>query len=98
MRKLYLFVNSIPFPEWLSCVSITDDGVFLGSHVCSNMFYMKHDLHDAQHRLDRVKAHFKDEPYEVECVAYEDVLSHPGLTEAFRLNLLQRSEADGEKV
>jgi len=86
MRKLYLFVNNADNQQgWNDCLSITDDGYVLGNHICSHMGYMQHDLHDRPDRLEKIKSHFGDKPYEVEILSYEDCKTHTGLNAAVAL-------------
>lgn len=96
MRKLYLFVNAMPQREWLDCLSLTDDGYILGNHICSHMHYMIHDLHNRPDRLEKVKNHFKDEPYEVEAPSYEDCKNHEEFKKA--VELANKREQDVEKA
>ncbi len=87
MRKLYLFVNNkSAMRDWLDCLSMTDDGTILGNHICSHMNYMIHDLHDRTDRLEKIKNHFKDEPYEIELLTYDDCESHEGFQQALKLS------------
>ena len=85
MRKLYLFVNGQSMRDWLDCLSLTDDGFILGNHICSNIGYMMNDLHNRTDRLEKIKNHFKDEPYEVELLSYDDCKTHQGFNEALKL-------------
>lgn len=85
MRKLYLFVNGGNSMDWLYCLSLTDDGCILGGHICSHMCYMMHDLHDRPDRMEKIKAHFKDDPYEVEVLCYEECKTHLGFQSALKL-------------
>jgi hypothetical protein len=67
-------------------MSITDDGHILGSHICSHITFMLFDLHNRKDRLEKIQNHYKDEPYEIEIISYEEVNHHAGLQEAFKLN------------
>jgi hypothetical protein len=87
MRKLYLFVNGKAFANWYDCLSLTDDGCILGNHICSYMGYMIQDLHDRKDRLETIKAHFKEEQYEIVLLSYEEVKVHPEFNEALKLAL-----------
>lgn len=71
MRKLFLFVNSGQ-GDWLNCLSLTDDGFILGNHICSHMRYMQNDLHARPDRLTKIKDHFKNDPYLVVILSYEE--------------------------
>ncbi len=83
MRKLYLFVNNgNNQPGWLDCLSLTDDGHILGNHICSDMSYMMQDLHSRKDRLEKIKAHFGDEPYEIKLLSYEEAKTHEEFKEA----------------
>lgn len=85
MRKLYLFVNGQSMANWLDCLSLTDDGHILGNHICSHMGYMAQDLHDRPDRLETIKAHFKDEPYEIEIISYDECKTHEGFLKALKI-------------
>lgn len=101
MRKLYLFVNSKRGANWLDCLSMSDDGHILGGHVCSDMQFIMLDLHDRIDRLEKIKSHFKDEPYEVEILSYDDCLDstkHPGFTEALKLANERDHDYEGASV
>lgn len=89
MNKLYLFNNTQSGQGFDSCYSMTDKGIVLGSHICSHSRFMQHDLHDAPKRQEYIKKHFGDEPYEVVVVPDDQVKTHPGLAEAFKLNQLE---------
>lgn len=94
MRKLYLFNNGTAFKGWNNCYSMADDGTVLGNHICSHDIYMMGDLHNRADRLETIKKHFGDEPYEVEVIASDDVRTHAGLAEAYRLNQLAGEKAN----
>lgn len=94
MRKLYLFNNGSTFEGCNNCYSMADDGTVLGNHICSHDNYMLHDLHDRKDRLETIKKHFGNEPYEVELIPSNKVESHQGLAEACRLNQLQGEAAN----
>lgn len=86
MRKLYLFVNTLPaMTKWFDCLSLTDDGHILGNHICSDMQFMMHDLHDRQDRLKKIKKHFKEEPYEIEILSYLQAKKHEDFLKAAEL-------------
>jgi|ERR1051326_1850680 hypothetical protein len=97
MRKLYIFNNSPGNTDWNVCHSMADDGTHLGSHVCSHEHFMQYDLHDRKDRLETILQHFNGEPYELELISADDVLSHAGLKEALRLNELQGQQAAKDK-
>lgn len=79
-------------PGWYSAVSIAEDGVALGGHLCSHEGYMPHDLgilkgsRPDRHTTDYQK-HYPG-GYRMEFVPYEAIKSHAKLQEAFRLNAL----------
>lgn len=85
MRKLYLFVNSSTMKDWLNCLSMTDDGYILGNHICSHMDYMKYDLHDRPKRLEKIKSHYKDEPYEIEILSYKECKNNSEFLKAVKI-------------
>lgn len=85
MKKLYLF-NNTQEHGFNDCYSMTDVGVVLGHHICSDSAFMLHDLCQKKDRKKEVDDYFKDEPYEVEVIKDNEVSSHPGLIEAIKLN------------
>lgn len=78
---------------WLHAQLLAQDGTALGSHACSNEFYMPHDLGIIEgSRADRHE-HFREhypDGYRMDFIPYEDVMTHEGLKEAFRLNQERR--------
>jgi hypothetical protein len=84
MRKLFIFNNS-QIPGWGDCYSITDDGVILGNHICSDSRYMKNDLHDATHRFEVIQKYFNGEQYELVIIPDNEVKTHPELDKACKL-------------
>jgi hypothetical protein len=78
-------------PEWYDAVLLAQDGTFLGSHICSHEAYMPGDLGvEEGSRADRhehFRAHYPN-GYKMEFVSRDDISTHVGLQEAFRLNSL----------
>jgi hypothetical protein len=95
MPKIYCFSNAADGGVGVA-YAMAEDGNVLGSRYCSNQHYVPQDLgmlyglHE-----DRKAAYRKHYPegYEMEFVPSAEVLKHPGLMEAFRLNQLIK-EAD----
>lgn len=77
--------------------AMAEDGTLLGSHWCSSEFYVPQDLGVVEgsrpDRHETYAAHYPD-GYEMEFVRAADVLTHPGLTEAFRLNTIAGEAAE----
>lgn len=96
MRKLYLFVNINNGRGWLDCLSLTDDGHILGNHICSELSYMRYDLHDRIDRLEKIKAHFAADPYSVEVLDYEACKTHEDFQKA--IGLASTMKHDVEKA
>ena len=94
MRTLYLFVNSQSSPRWLNCFSLTDDGHILGNHICSDVNYMIHDLHDRKDILEKIKKHFKGEEYEIKVFSYGQYGGDAGFSEAIKLANEKEQEYD----
>lgn len=89
--KIYCFSNVRGGGDGLA-YALAEDGTVLGSHWCSNEFYVSQDLGVLDGcREDRHEHYAKHYPdgYEMEFVPARDVLTHPGLSEAFRLNQIQ---------
>jgi hypothetical protein len=76
-------------PGWMSASLLAEDGVCLGSHLCSSEAYMPADLGVLEGtRADRhedFRAHYPN-GYRMEFVRGADVLQHEGLRKAFLLN------------
>ncbi len=75
--------------SWYSAELLAEDGHGLGSHICSSEAYMPHDLGVLEgsrpDRHETFRAHYPD-GYRMEFVRAVDVLAHPGIMEAYRLN------------
>jgi len=81
---------------WMHAQLIAADGTTLGSHCCSSEAYMPADLgvlegtRDDRH--EGFRKHYPD-GYRMEFVGHKDVFTHPGLSEAIRLNGLINDES-----
>lgn len=88
MNKIYCFSNVVGGGDGIA-YAMGDDGVVLGSHWCSNEYYVPYDLGvEEGSRFDRhikYAEHFPD-GYEMEFIRAKDVNAHEGLTRAFELN------------
>ena len=94
MNKIYCFSNVANGGEGVA-YAIGDDGVVLGSHFCSNEYYVPMDLGVLEgYRLDRHETYKKHFPngYEMEFVSSVDFDTHKGLQEALKLNSLLEKE------
>lgn len=85
IRKLYLFVNHEK-KGLLHCSSLTDDGYILGDHACSNINFMKLDLHDRTDCFRKINEHFKGESYEVRILSYDECFLDEDFQKAFKLS------------
>lgn len=91
MNKIFCFSNVVGGGEG-TAIAVGDDGTVLGSHWCSDEWYVPHDLGVTEGaRPDRHETYKKHFPngYEMEFVPAKNVETHEGLKEAFRLNQLQ---------
>lgn len=79
-------------PGMLSAVLIAQDGTGLGGHCCSGEGYMRHDLGILEgtrpDRHESFREHYPD-GYRMDFITQSEVLTHPGLEEAYRLNQLK---------
>jgi len=70
-------------------VLMSEDGSYLGGHICSHESYMWYDLgileDTRKDRHEDFKKHYSD-GYRMEFVASKDLETHTKLKEAFRLN------------
>ena len=84
---------------WYHGTLIAEDGECLGGHICSHEGYMPHDLGvldgSRADRHDLFRAHYPD-GYRMDFVPATDVLEHPGLDAAFKLNQAKREQAESE--
>ena len=100
MNKIYCFSNVVGGGDGIA-YAMGDDGVVLGSHWCSNEYYVPHDLGvEEGSRPDRHIAyaeHFPD-GYAMEFIRDKDVDKHKGLKKAFELyqKLAEESKAKTE--
>lgn len=96
MNKIYCFSNVIGGRDG-AAYAIADDGTVLGSHWCSNEYFVPQDLGvidgTRPDRHETYKKHFPN-GYEMEFVASKDIENHKGLNEALRLNQLQAEQAN----
>jgi hypothetical protein len=72
--------------EWYEGCLISQDGVFLGSHICSHEGFMRGDLGVLEgSRPDRHEAFKKHYPegYRMDFVSHGDARTHAGLQAAF---------------
>jgi hypothetical protein len=86
--KIYAFSNVVGGGDGIA-IALADDGTVLGSHWCSNEFYVPHDLGVIEgSRPDRHETYAKHFPggYEMEFVRAADVKGHAGITAALKLN------------
>lgn len=102
MKKVYVFANVQDVAgQWFSGVAICEDGHVLAGHVSSSMALCKTDMGVYEDRdwsgKRTVYAEHCPDGFEVEFIETPDeIRSHPGLKEAFRLNKLL-AEAAGAK-
>lgn len=79
---------------------IAQDGMGLGNHLCSHEGYMRHDIGILEgSRPDRHEDFQKHYPdgYKMEFIPSEDVKTHEGLEEAYRLNKILAEEAEAKE-
>lgn len=85
-------------PGFMSAALLAQDGTGLGGHLCSHEAYMPHDLGVIEgSRPDRhegFRSHYPD-GYRMVFIGYPEVMTHPGIDEACRLNRAQHEAAQG---
>jgi hypothetical protein len=85
---IYGWNNGGP-PGLLSAVLLAEDGTGMGGHACSAEGYMLHDLGILEgcrpDRHEGFKKHYPD-GYRMEWVPTDQVLTNPGLEEAYQRN------------
>ncbi len=59
-----------------------------------------HDLHDRKDSLEKIKAHYKDEPYEVIILEYHECMNNPDFVKALELSKIREQEFEkaGAKI
>lgn len=81
--------------DWLHAVLLSEDGVHLGSHICSSEAYMPADLGIIEDtrpdRHERFRKHYPN-GYRMEFVGYDNVSAHAGLNKALKLNALNHKK------
>lgn len=97
MKKIFCFSNAIGGDG--IAYAMAEDGTVLGSHLCSNEYFIPQDLGVTEgSRPDRHEDYKKHYPegYEMEFIPQRDLDSHIGVQKACRLNTAQR-KASGSK-
>ena len=90
--KIFCFLNVVGGGDGIA-YAMAEDGTVLGSHWCSDEYYVRGDLGVTEgSRPDRHEDYAKHYPdgYEMEFVPARDVKAHEGLVRAFTLNQRQR--------
>lgn len=89
-------------PTFLAAVLIAEDGVCLGSHICSHENYMPHDLGILEgtrpDRHERFRKHYPD-GYRMEFIPSEELEGHEKFNKAIELNQAAAAaakEGDGD--
>lgn len=94
--KIYCFSNVVGGGDGIA-YAIAEDGTVLGSHWCSDEFFIPGDL--GVNEGDRPDRHANDysphypDGYEMEFVRSADIKSHAGLKAALELNKQQAKES-----
>lgn len=88
--KVYVFCNGT-FDRDLVMVAVCENGVYLGSHICSNLSFARHDLTGTPKRKEAIEAVYPD--------GYEVVVLEKGEfppDEVFELNRKLGEESNEE--
>jgi len=100
LPAIYAYSNVVGGGDGIA-YAMAQNGHVLGSHWCSNEGYVPHDLGVLEGtREDRHEVYRKHYPdgYRMEFIRSSEVLAHPGLSEAYRLNqILPESSAVSEE-
>jgi len=95
--KIYCFSNVVGGGEGIA-LALAEDGTVLGSHWCSHEAFVPGNLGvspgSRPDRHETYAAHYPD-GYEMEFVRAAEVLSHPGLAAAMKLNAEKKPEPKG---
>ena len=84
VHTIYCFNNG-GSPGWYQAMALADDGHLLAQHICSDVYFMRHDLGITSNwKHDDYNAHFGPGKWRLEWV--DDVLTHDGLQAAYALN------------
>lgn len=94
--KIFVFSGGLYGGDHV-CYAMAEDGIVVGSHICSSEQWAIHDLGVSSdwHHED-YKQHYPD-GYEMEFVPLSEIGNHAGLQAATKLNA-QQAEAAKEKT
>ena len=84
MNKIYCFNNGGP-EKFLTAMAMAEDGTILATHICSDEYYMEHDLgitSNLKHK--NYNSHYGEGNWKLEWV--EDPPTHKGLQAAYKKN------------
>lgn len=93
--KIYVWCNSCS-PQWHSAIAMCECGAVVGSHVCSDHYFIGGDMgvdgdkdwsnkRSNQYEPHMIEAHGGSK-YVVEYVESADVAAHPGIEAAYQKN------------
>lgn len=89
--RIYVFCNGCS-PQWHTADALSDEGLFLAGHVCSDHGFIPHDMGvTGEWKHDIYRAAYPD-GFEVVHVEKSDVKTHEGLAAAYAAHLAMSAE------
>lgn len=84
--------------QWYEALAVSEDGMFLGQHICSHELYMPSDLGCIEgtrpdRHADAYQKHYPD-GYRMEFVGYDEIKGHEGIKAAFAAADKRKSEGE----
>lgn len=99
--KIYFFISRRMGSDFI-VNALAEDGTWFGNHMSSSEYYAQHDIGYTDSKFSEYRRVKYDEHYpngyEKVWVPMNEVDEHPGLSEAYRLNQLQKETDEKEKV
>jgi hypothetical protein len=92
-KKIYCFNNG-GSNRWYYAMAMAEDGTVVGQHICSDPYFMKHDLGlTSNWKHENYNQHYGEGNWEL--VWVDDPLTHEGLQAAYELNQKNKPKSVG---